>query len=359
MTLLRGLLLAGLTLLGMVVTSGAYAERFTFVALGDTAYNPPADYPVYEALIDKINTVHPAFSIHVGDTWGLMDCREPQQRKVLEFFQRYNHPLIYTPGDNEWVDCVDPEVARVYLEAKGNTAAILHARPDLAGFYSFDANYDRRFSDDAQARLEDIRHVFFAKPMSLGQRPIPLTRQADVSEYHQFVENVRWERSGVLFATINVPGSSNNFTINNEARAREALTRNRANIDWIRALFADAKSRNSKAVVIAMQASLFQAGRGDNFTGTQVRGGSEGAYYWIVWAIRDLAAAYGKPVLVINGDYHDFLVDRPFRVSNGEQKAPLYGNITRLQVYGAPDLRAVRVDVDTNTPWVFSFSPLY
>ena len=46
-------------------------------------------------------------------------------------------------------------------------------------------------------------------------------------------------------------------------------------------------------------------------------------------------------------------------VSRGEVDQPLYGNIVRLQVYGAPELKAVKVGVDTETPWVFSFEPLY
>ena len=62
---------------------------------------------------------------------------------------------------------------------------------------------------------------------------------------------------------------------------------------------------------------------------------------------------------MINGDYHEFVIDRPFAVSQGEVEKPKYRNITRLQVYGAPELKAVRVDVDPSTPWVFSFQPLY
>jgi hypothetical protein len=350
-------LAAGLSVLAI---NGAAAERFTFVALGDTAYNPPADYPKYEALIDRINATKPAFSIHVGDTWGIQDCREPQQRQVLAFFQRYKSAVVYTPGDNEWVDCVDPEAARLTLEKHGDVAAILKVRPDLAAFFTFDAQYERRFADDGIARLEDIRRVFFSKPMSLGQKPIAVTRQADVSEHHAFVENARWEKDGVEFATINVPGSANGFMINDEARAREAIARNRANVDWIRALFADATAKNAKAVVIALQASLFEAERdNDDFSGQRIRGGDEGPYYWIAFAIRDLGAKFGKPVLVINGDFHDFIVDRPFRVSKSEEKPARYDNIERLQVYGAPDLKAARVDVDTDTPWVFTFAPLY
>ena len=102
-----------------------------------------------------------------------------------------------------------------------------------------------------------------------------------------------------------------------------AIARNRANVDWLKALFAEAKAKDAKAVVIALQASLFEDERdfGD-FSGKRVRGGSEGPYYWIAFAIRELASRYGKPVLVINGDFHDFIVDKPFRVSKSESKAP-------------------------------------
>jgi len=34
-------------------------------------------------------------------------------------------------------------------------------------------------------------------------------------------------------------------------------------------------------------------------------------------------------------------------------------NLTRLQVYDRPDMKAVRVSVDTSKPWVFGFEPLY
>jgi hypothetical protein len=34
-------------------------------------------------------------------------------------------------------------------------------------------------------------------------------------------------------------------------------------------------------------------------------------------------------------------------------------NLTRLQVYGWPEMKAVRVSVDTSKPWVFGFEPLY
>lgn len=52
-------------------------------------------------------------------------------------------------------------------------------------------------------------------------------------------------------------------------------------------------------------------------------------------------------------------MDRPFLESQGESKLPKYLNVTRLEVYGAPELKAVQVNVDTDKPWVFYFNPLY
>ena len=68
---------------------GSAAAGFRFVALGDTAYNGERDYPVYEALIDRINARQPAFSIHVGDIWGARQL----QRRALRSHRRLLRPL--------------------------------------------------------------------------------------------------------------------------------------------------------------------------------------------------------------------------------------------------------------------------
>lgn len=157
-----------------------------------------------------------------------------------------------------------------------------------------------------------------------------------------------------------MPGSGFGFTLNDPARAADAIGRNRAAVDWIKAAFADARAMNAKAAVIVMHASLFEDGPGDDFSGKRLRaGGDEGPYFWIAYALKAEAVAFGKPVLLINGDFHEFVVDQPFRVDQGEGKPPLNGNITRLQVFGAPELKAVTVTVDPDTPWVFGFTPLH
>ena len=199
----------------------------------------------------------------------------------------------------------------------------------------------------------------FATNESLGSNPITLTRQADVSEFEEMVENSIWTHEEVVFGTVHVTGSDNNFFINDRERALEAIARDKANVEWIKRILAEAKGGDAKAVVISLHAGMFDDRRDGEFTGLAVRGGVNGPFYWIVLAIRDLGALFGRPVLLMHGDFHEFEIDRPFMVSAGEKAPPKYANITRLQVYGAPEIKAVREFVDPDAPWVFSFSPLH
>ena len=352
------LLIVMTTLLSGAVYQTARAETFSFVALGDTAYNLPNDLPTYDALITTINKAKPAFSIHVGDTWGANVCNDDEQKNVLAVFGKYEQPIVYTPGDNEWVDCRKPEVLAAYLRFVSHKPT-----PEdmvmLGKARSFDDSFALGSYDDGLHRLAAIRRIFFATAQSLGKHSMAVTRQSDVSEFKDMVENARWEHDGVIFGTINMPGSNNDFFVNSEARALDAIRRTKADVAWLKALFTEAKASNAKAVVIGMQASMFDEGEGNEDFGRPIRGGQNGPFWWIASAIRDFGSAFGKPVLLINGDDHAFIVDKPFRVGSSETEAPKHDNITRLQVFGAPDLRAVRVTVDTDTPWVFGFAPLY
>jgi len=99
-----------LVLLTVSLSAICVAENTTtrFMIVGDTAYNPPADYDRYHALIAKINAVDPDFTIHIGDTKGGGSCGDDFQKQALEFLNEFSSPVIYTPGDNEWTDCHRP-----------------------------------------------------------------------------------------------------------------------------------------------------------------------------------------------------------------------------------------------------------
>lgn len=301
-------------LVSILMCGGTWAESFSFVTLGDTAYNGERDYPAYRALISKVSAAQPAFTIHVGDIWGAGDCHDARIEQVREQFASYAGAVIYTPGDNEWVDCDQR----------------------LMGGY------------DSGERLQKLRNVFFASERSLGAKPIRLVRQSTISPYQMYAENARWEHQRVLFFTVNVAGSNNNYKPEDLVALTEAYNRNQANIAWIRDSFRIAQSQNAPAVVLALHADLFNN-----------EAKSQGMYRSIVDEIRIAADRFGRPVLLIHGDSHKFTIDRPLMESRGESAAPLHANLARLQVYGAPELKAVRVTVDTATPWVFGFVPLY
>jgi len=311
-----------LLLLSLLAALPAAAEPFHFVAFGDMPYCSPArpqDCPAEEgrvaALMREINAERPAFSIFVGDTKGGAElCTDTTVLRAFAWMTLADHPLVYTPGDNEWTDCWQ----------------------DRGGRY------------DPLERLALLRARFFRDAQSLGRRPMPLTRQADTDPAHRaFVENARWSHGGVLFATLHVVGSNNNRPTEPEemppsrppeGAMAEYAARNAANLAWLAAAFAEARRTEARAVVLAMQAEMYFAdrcGRG------QVSGFRE-----MRAALAREAAAFGRPVLLVHGDIHTWLEDRP---------VPEAPNLTRIMVPGAADTRAVVVEVDPAAarPWAF------
>lgn len=316
-------LLVLLTLLAAAPLRAQAPEPFSFVAFGDMPYcqpTAPQDCPGEEGrvarLMRDINAARPAFTIFVGDTKGGSEiCSDDKVLRAFSWMSLADHPLVYTPGDNEWTDCWQ----------------------------------DRGGRFDPMERLALIRARFFRDANSLGRRPMPVTRQADVDPANRlYVENARWARGGVVFATMHVVGSNNNrptdpgedSPISPPVGAMaEFQARDAANIAWMAAAFAEARRSEARAVVLAIQADIFYRQRCG-------RGHDSGAVGFRTVLGRE-AAAWGRPVLLLMGDSHHYIEDRPMAV------AP---NLTRVMVPGDRETRAVRVEVDPNAPnpWRFS-----
>jgi hypothetical protein len=294
--------------LGTGPSPAAAQQPFEFVAFGDMPYCNrisaeacAGEVARVQALMTAINAARPAFSIFVGDSKGGAEpCTDAVVfDRTLEWMGRLEAPLVYTPGDNEWTDCWQ----------------------DRAG----------RF--DPITLLRGIRARFFAGPHSLGRTPMPLTRQADISPPHAlFVENARWEREGVLFLTAHVPGSDNNRPPERGPQppgaAEEWPVRNAANLAWIEEGFALAAREDRRAVVVALQAELWYRERCGR--------GTEAGHVDTRRVLVEGARRFGRPVLLLHGDSHFFLDDRPVAA------AP---NLRRVMVPGDQDIRAVLVRV--------------
>jgi len=292
-------------------------ERFHFCVLGDMPYYLPADYERFDHVIERVNLEDPAFTVHVGDTKsGASPCSEENYQRTWEQFTQFDHPLIYTPGDNEWTDC---------------------HRAAAGGW-------------DPLGRLSLIRERFFADSKSLGGgQAIELEVQSSDPQWAIFVENRMWAREGVLFATLHIVGSRNNNQEDVPGAVAEFLARDEANEAWLDAVFDLADESDAPAVALFIHGNPFsELGKSDG----QAKPGAER----FIAQLRERTLAFGRPVLLTHGDSHYFRIDKPL-MHSGTQRDSVE-NFTRLEVFGASNMHAVRVDVDPSSPQVFSASQL-
>lgn len=306
--------------LGLVIAPTAQAagpDAFEFGVVGDMPYSIPGDYPAVERLFAAVAARKPAFTLHVGDVKsGSGPCTDEVLRRAYDQMNAYDGAMIYTIGDNEWTDC---------------------HRKDAGGY-------------DPRERLAKVRQIFFAQPgMSLGKAPMALESQARTMQgFETFVENTRFAKNGVHFVGLHVPGSNNGFEAQDPvAAAAEFAAREKADLAWLNAAFAQAKAESAKAVVIFMQADFDESRRVD---GSLPR---ESGFIRILNAIEDGAKALGRPVLLAHGDEHVFTV-APLRNAKGK---PI-PNATSLMGWGETQIHGVIVSVDPESAGVFSFTSL-
>ena len=211
---------------------------------------------------------------------------------------------------------------------------------------------------------------FSSAPFSLGHHKLHQEVQTDklclgVSGPVACVENRRWTVGRVTYATLNVPGSCNNLCDTNPDPA-EYAARNAANIRWLKETFAEAKKRNSVAVMLIAQANpgwdLTDSTRAplrDPKTLVETDGQPDGFATYLL-ALRDEVIAFRKPVAYVHGDSHYFRVDQPFLDMQGQRLE----NFTRVETFGDNqangnnDVRWVEVTVDPRSRDVFSFQPV-
>ncbi|MDO6439357.1 metallophosphoesterase [Cyclobacterium sp. 1_MG-2023] len=287
------------------------SDSFRFMAIGDVPYHLPEDFGRFERLIKQINDADPAFTLHVGDIKsGSVPCSDEYYGKIKNYFDTFEDALIYTPGDNEWTDC-DRE---------------------SCGSYS------------PEERLDKLRQLFFSDSISQGKRPIVLTRQNKTVGFEKFPENSTWEKSGVTFGTLHVIGSNNNFDTGAEALNDEFYERELANNFWLISLFEAAKENNSKGLVLVLHAGLNYNNKDEN-----------NGHASFVTLLRQQVKAFDKPVLLLYGDHHRFLVSKPLRDNKGKTMT----NFTAVQVFGDHDIHSVEIKVVPENPNLFEINPFY
>lgn len=286
---------------------------FSFIAFGDMPYTLPQDYHRFENVIRAINNQNTAFIINVGDIKSSSTlCTEESYTKMLNYFSQFNKPLIYTPGDNEWTDCNKKD----------------------AGSY------------DPEERLTVIRKLFFKDNNTFGKEKFLLTSQSEQLKFSRYVENNRWEYQDVSFATLHIVGTNNNFIPTSKNGNQEFYEREAANLAWLEAIFINAKTRNSIALVLAIHADMFGAKEPKDASG----------FAKFKNRLKELVIDFKKPVLLINGDSHVFLVEKPLYENEKLEKA--VDNFTRLQVHGENNMHAVKITIDPTSLSIFQIQEL-
>jgi len=284
---------------------------FSFAVLGDAPYFEWEDiqFPLVLKALDQNDL---SFIIDVGDIFW-EPCSDAMYQKTFNRLSNLRHPVIYTPGDNEWTDCWQPG----------------------AGEYA------------PLERLAKIREIFFSNPTrSLGQNPLSLETQSTNEPFHEYVENARWVYEGIVFATVDIVGSKNaneKFDKRTEADNEASRLRTEAAAAWVRETFAKAKALNANAVVLSFHANA------------DIEKPDSDYHHWFepfLTAVEEETEKFPKPVLLAHGDGHIYTVDQPMvRRTTGQ----LLENLTRLQVPGSPRVGWVRVFVTQGPETKFSF----
>lgn len=201
---------------GNPVNTGS-KEAYTLAVFGDFPYGPAklADAPGLFALINsdpKVDIV-----VHLGDikAGSSSPCTTAYFDTIRTLFATFRDPLVYTPGDNEWVDC--------HVANKNN------------GLFT------------PTERLQTVRSMFFpVAGLTIGGRKKQVLTEADDPANSAFIENVMWQESQIVFATLNLQGSNDDLAPwgtplpadggNYPSQADERKARVQANQAWLRRL---------------------------------------------------------------------------------------------------------------------------
>ncbi len=304
------------------VTSPA-STQFSFAVIGDIPYSDDDKAVLEQAILPAIKQGGYPFVIHVGDYKGggapCTDADDDAQLALIETLAPI--PVFYTPGDNEWTDCdrfKDPATGKPHSELQ---------------------------------RLAHLRSLFFSEtPAAPDAMKV---KSQDLQK-----ENLTWTYGGVRFATLHVAATSNGRSEiagdDPAAAGSEADRRDIADLAWLLEVVAQARHENADALVIAMQADMTDVAPsvlGKPCIGAHASGQKTcDAFVAMRGAIRDAAAVFGGPTLLIHGDTAPFTLGRSF----AGDEAP---NLWRLNAAGDHGFTRSGVEYGVQDSTLVTFTP--
>lgn len=296
--------------------SSQRTETLRFAAYGDMPYDPAEQAFLAGPAAERIRSdAGIGFVISLGDLGRPEDaCSDAWQERQRELWRSgFGKPVFHTPGDNDWTDCDRPA-----LPAPGSELA----------------------------RLDALRRIHFAPPPPLDPAWRYRTQPGQP-------ENAMWRQAGVQFATLHVVGTMNGRAeVNLDDRALAAAladSRDAANRAWLAATFRAARSEGARAVVIAMQADVFDPKSADLKKPAPANGldrcFASSAFAPVCQALVAEAAGFPGPVLLVHGDTNEACLE-PIAAGSGN---PVFWRLNAWGDFVRPPNLTI-VDVDPGDP---------
>lgn len=290
-TLIKALLLA--CTLGL--SHSVWASSLTFALFGDV-YMTPEHQGYLKGMLADMASKGSDLAISTG---GLkpadQSCQDKNLLAAYPVFAAAPLPLFYVPGDAEWLLCGK--------SANGNYAP--------------------------EERLNLLRKTFYQSDRSLGQKSLPLIRQAD------YPEHMRWQSGPALFITLSSPADIR-FDRKNAEAAQSVQNRTDAVISWIKEAYSEARKQDISMLVMVMPREV-------NFDAVDPK--AQGDKNLLADLIRSETTEFPGQVLMVHGGNGVHRIDQP--ITNPDNELPLQ-NFTRVETYGALQQGWVQVRIERN-----------
>jgi hypothetical protein len=294
----RGLAAALALALLCVTPAQAQSPRFAFAVVANAVASQNEE-PAAQRLIDAIGRdSQNAFVVYDGNLKGVREsCADALYDRRHALLEASRPALVFVPGQHDWASC----------GTNGSGAW------------------------DPVERLDQLRQTFFSDPVTLGQTPLNVTRESEVSRFRPYRENVRWQYGDTVFIAMNVPNGNNHY-LNAGGRNGEFEDRVIANGFWLEHAAEYAKRRNARAIVIFVQGDPLpeREERSDRFEWLRFGHRTRDGYVEFRRALAKLAETFRGPVVLVHTEdvklARGFEIDQPLR----NEKGVRIENVTRI-----------------------------
>lgn len=289
------------------------ARAFSFGLVGDYPYYPRDDAGFPHLIEDLRRAPDLSWLLHLGDVHNpkATDCSESLFRERRDAFLATGKPFVITLGDNDWADC----------------------------------------AGDGRPFLEPARRVFFGDPaLVLGGSGIAPRFQVRDDGVR---ENLIWVHEDVVFATLHMVSGAPPPRSWIDADEPERARLRAAGLAWMEEAFRVAREVDARGVFLATQVSLWVVTGNTTLLHVLDPGKLEAPHGFAPFldALVRETRAFGRPVVLANGDTHTFRIDKPLFDEHQETLQ----NFTRVEGFGSPHGHWVRVFVDPERDEVFGF----